>query len=49
MRRQRHAGGDGDHDSALEMEIKSTRRKGYTMSQNKLHMMFILLYTLFLL
>ena len=28
-----HAGDDGDHAGALEMEIKGTRRKGYTMSQ----------------
>ena len=46
MRGRHHAGGDGDHASALEMEIKGTRRKGYTMSQYKLHVMFILLCTL---
>ena len=45
MRRRRHAGGDGDHAGALEMEIKGTR-KGYTMSHIKLHVMFILLCTL---
>ena len=47
MRRRRHAGGDGDHAGALEMEIKGTK-KGYTMSQIKLHMMLILLCTLLL-
>ena len=46
MRRRRHAGDDGDHAGALEMETKGTRRKGYTMSQYKLHLMFILLCTL---
>ena len=39
MRRKRHAGGDGDHAGASEMEIKGTR-KGYTMSHIKLHVMF---------
>ena len=40
------AGDDGDHVGALEMEIKGTR-KGYTMSQNyELHVMLILLCTL---
>ena len=33
MRRRRHASGDGDHAGALEMEIKGTKTKGYTMSQ----------------
>ena len=42
MRWRRHAGGDGDHPDALEMEIKGTR-KGYTMSEIKLYVMFILL------
>ena len=42
-----HAGDDGDHASALEMEIKGTRRKGYAMSQIfELHVMLILLCTL---
>ena len=45
MRRQCHAGGDRDHAGALEMEIKGSR-KVYTMSQIKLHVMFILLCTL---
>ena len=40
------AGDDGDHAGALEMEIKGTR-KGYTMSQYyELHVMLILLCTL---
>ena len=47
MRWHRHDGGDGDHAGALEMEIKGTR-KGYTMSQIKFHVMFILLCTLLL-
>ena len=47
MRRQRHVGGDRVHAGALKMEIKGTR-KGYTMSQFKLHVMFILLCTLLL-
>ena len=47
MRRRRHAGDDGDHASALEMEIKGTK-KGYTMSQIKLHVISILLCTLLL-
>ena len=47
MRRRRHVGGDGDHAGALEMEIKGSR-KVYTMSQIKLHVMFILLCTLWL-
>ena len=42
-----HAGDDGDHAGVLKMEIKGTRKKGYTMSQYKLHVMFILLCTLF--
>ena len=41
MRRRRHAGGDRDHAGALEMEITGTRRKGYAISQYKLHVMFI--------
>ena len=45
MRQRRHGGGDGDQAGALEMEIKGTR-KGYTMSQIKLHVMLILLCTL---
>ena len=49
MRWRRHTGDDGDHAGALEMEIKGTRRKGYTMSQCELHVMFIHLCTLFLL
>ena len=47
MRRRHHAGGDGDHAGVSEMEIKGTR-KGHTMSQIKLHVMFILLCTLLL-
>ena len=46
--RRRHAGNDGDHAGALEMEIKGTRRKGYTISQYELHVMLILLCTLLL-
>ena len=37
-----HVGDDGDHAGVLEMEIKRHKKKCYTMSQIKLHVMFIL-------
>ena len=46
MRQRRHAGADGDHASALEMEIKGTRRKTISYHNYELHVMLILLCTL---
>ena len=43
-----HAGDDGDHAGALEMEIKGTRRKAISYHNFKLHVILILLCTLLL-
>ena len=46
---RRHAGGDGDHAGALEMEIKGTRRKRLYHVTLYMHVMFILFMHLILL